>query len=295
MNADAEAKARLVDIVVEEVSLVDRAANKRRFLVVKRDPEGGPMAGEQAGGDEGRASGEVGTERDASLPDAAALAAVEGLCEATLALSEHAQSEADIARVVALAGEVESLALAVTTPATQAGAGEPAATGETPAVDAEPSAAGAPAADTSAASPEGGGASDTAQATEVGKALSDAEELVARVRQSVAKPQPAAVSAPQAASTSSAATPPVAAPSSPTGALQAALQPVLDAVGTLTKAVQAQGERLGRLEKGVGAPASQPANEHPREPDDDHVSWPIDLNLRVDRAGVDKSVSFHDL
>jgi hypothetical protein len=70
---------------------------------------------------------------------------------------------------------------------------------------------------------------------------------------------------------------------------------VLDAVGTLTKAVQAQGERLGRLEKGVGAPASQPANERPREPDDDHVSWPIDLNLRVDRAGVDKSVSFHDL
>ncbi len=28
---------RLVDMVVEEVSLVDRAANLRRFLIVKRD------------------------------------------------------------------------------------------------------------------------------------------------------------------------------------------------------------------------------------------------------------------
>jgi len=28
---------RLLDIVVEEVSLVDRAANKRRFLIVKSE------------------------------------------------------------------------------------------------------------------------------------------------------------------------------------------------------------------------------------------------------------------
>ena len=32
---------RLLDIVVEEVSLVDRAANEHRFLIVKRDT---PMA-----------------------------------------------------------------------------------------------------------------------------------------------------------------------------------------------------------------------------------------------------------
>ena len=49
-NAKAESKDdeadgvhRLRDIVVEEVSLVDRAANKRRFLVVKRS---GDMADE---------------------------------------------------------------------------------------------------------------------------------------------------------------------------------------------------------------------------------------------------------
>ena len=33
----ADGVHRLVDMVVEEVSLVDRAANKHRFLIVKRD------------------------------------------------------------------------------------------------------------------------------------------------------------------------------------------------------------------------------------------------------------------
>ena len=31
-----QAPSRLVDMLVEEVSLVDRAANQRRFLIVKR-------------------------------------------------------------------------------------------------------------------------------------------------------------------------------------------------------------------------------------------------------------------
>jgi hypothetical protein len=38
-DEDADGVHRLRDIVVEEVSLVDRAANQRRFLVVKRSPE----------------------------------------------------------------------------------------------------------------------------------------------------------------------------------------------------------------------------------------------------------------
>src|SRR5512141_1360888 len=48
---------RLRDIVVEEVSLVDRAANKRRFLVVKRS-EG--MSGD---------SGESGVEKAKKKPE----------------------------------------------------------------------------------------------------------------------------------------------------------------------------------------------------------------------------------
>lgn len=44
---DADGVHRLRDIVVEEVSLVDRAANQRRFLVVKRSAE---MGDESAAG-----------------------------------------------------------------------------------------------------------------------------------------------------------------------------------------------------------------------------------------------------
>lgn len=39
MAKEKESVDRLTDIVVEEVSLVDRAANKRRFLLLKRDSE----------------------------------------------------------------------------------------------------------------------------------------------------------------------------------------------------------------------------------------------------------------
>lgn len=39
---------RLFDMQVEEVSLVDRAANRHRFLVVKRDEDSGDAEGEQA-------------------------------------------------------------------------------------------------------------------------------------------------------------------------------------------------------------------------------------------------------
>ena len=38
-----DAKRRIVDVEVEEVSLVDRAANLRRFLVIKRFEEENSM------------------------------------------------------------------------------------------------------------------------------------------------------------------------------------------------------------------------------------------------------------
>ena len=41
---------RLVDMEVQEVSLVDRAANKRRFLVVKRSEGMGDKASSEATG-----------------------------------------------------------------------------------------------------------------------------------------------------------------------------------------------------------------------------------------------------
>jgi hypothetical protein len=44
LRRKGKARYRLKDILVEEVSLVDSAANKRKFLIVKRAPDGGAMA-----------------------------------------------------------------------------------------------------------------------------------------------------------------------------------------------------------------------------------------------------------
>jgi len=73
----------------------------------------------------------------------------------------------------------------------------------------------------------------------------------------------------------------------------------LDAVATglraLTDAVKEQGQRLGRLEKGVGVPNSRSALERPRSRDEpQEVGWPLDLNRPMDRDSVDKALSFHD-
>src|SRR5687767_15952317 len=64
-NSEDEAAAvhRLRDIVVEEVSLVDRAANKRRFLLVKRSSQMADDGKPKGGGTshEGRPGAKPGT------------------------------------------------------------------------------------------------------------------------------------------------------------------------------------------------------------------------------------------
>ena len=87
----AQAHSRLVDMVVEEVSLVDRAANQRRFLIVKRSE---PMIQNPQ------------DERRGSL-FASALSALEGLTEAVELL--HAQGS-DPPSLEGLAAELKGLA-----------------------------------------------------------------------------------------------------------------------------------------------------------------------------------------
>ena len=64
---------RLRDIVVEEVSLVDRAANKRRFLLVKRSSQMADDAKPKGGGtsEEGRpgATSGAGSKKPRRKPD----------------------------------------------------------------------------------------------------------------------------------------------------------------------------------------------------------------------------------
>jgi hypothetical protein len=73
----------------------------------------------------------------------------------------------------------------------------------------------------------------------------------------------------------------------------------LEAIGaSVTKIenqLKDQGDRLGKVEKNVGLPASRtPEGNKGGGDEDGEVSWPMDLNSPVDRASVDKSLSFHD-
>ncbi|ADO70328.1 hypothetical protein [Stigmatella aurantiaca] len=99
---------RLVDMVVEEVSLVDRAANKHRFLLVKRDGDtmhDAPQDISQAEGDNRAAS-------DTSKADDALLAAAQQALEAVTALVEALTSTDGIdgVRVVEVAQHLRALA-----------------------------------------------------------------------------------------------------------------------------------------------------------------------------------------
>lgn len=99
---------RLVDMVVEEVSLVDRAANKHRFLLVKRD--GDTM--HDAPQDTSLAEGASSTTSDTSKAGDSVLAAAQQALEAVTALVEALASTdgADSVRVVEVAQHLRTLA-----------------------------------------------------------------------------------------------------------------------------------------------------------------------------------------
>src|SRR5690554_3706175 len=117
-------KSRLLDIVVEEVSLVDRAANEHRFLIVKRDT---PMADTQtdtdAADEAGDLNDQVAAEDTGAAPDAApgssadpllttAVAALEGLTSTVELLGSLGADAAD-ARLAPLAAELKATAEAL--------------------------------------------------------------------------------------------------------------------------------------------------------------------------------------
>ncbi|NVJ28549.1 hypothetical protein HUW62_45865 [Myxococcus sp. AM011] len=99
---------RLVDMVVEEVSLVDRAANKHRFLLVKRD--GDTM--DNASQDTTQAEGASSTASDTAKAEDAVLAAAQQALEAVTALVEALASTDGIdgVRVVEVAQHLRALA-----------------------------------------------------------------------------------------------------------------------------------------------------------------------------------------
>ena len=280
---------RLLDIVVEEVSLVDRAANKHRFLIVKRSDDMDETTtdtaatiaddtedvqdlaadtGEDSGGNDGGEGGSAGTD----TPLGSALAALEGLTEAVEILAT-AGGDAVNPRLAELAGELSTVSqrlagLAGGAPATAASGGE--------------------------------GQEGQAEATD-GDPLAAAIESVRATLTRVSSVIEAAGKGPDGgAGAGGVAGDAVSAGSNPDAGtagdgVAAQLGTLVTELRTLTGTVQEQQQRLARLEKRFGLPNSAPSGERPAKPEDEDVGWPLDLNRPYDRESVDKAVSFHDV
>lgn len=109
MSTTTDGVHRLVDMVVEEVSLVDRAANLRRFLIVKRD--------DSMDDTEDTTKADV----PADSPLGMALAALESLTDIVELLGSAGAEEAD-PRITALAEQLRTTAEQLLS---QAGLSEP--------------------------------------------------------------------------------------------------------------------------------------------------------------------------
>ncbi len=282
-NASRGAKApvnRLEDIVVEEVSLVDRAANKHRFLIVKRSEEmeetttdtaTTPPATEQPPGEAQNTSDTAAAPEDApkgtatepaeGTPLAVAVAALEGLTETVELLGTLGEQDAS-PRLTELATELRT----VSEQLAQVGG----AKGPTSADDGE----------------------------------SKDDDRFATVIEAVRATLQRVGGLLEADDDDTTATPPASkdddddddgsGSSGPTG-LGAQLGALVTELRTLTDTVKEQQQRLARLEKRFGLPNSAPSGEQPPRPEPEDVGWPMDLNRPLGRESVDKAVSFHDV
>ena len=292
MSARPKAEAgvnRLLDIVVEEVSLVDRAANKHRFLIVKRSndmdetttdtttspadetaAETNPAA--DSGGD-APAEGTADPSNDAEggAPLAVAVAALEGLTETVELLGSLGEEEAKpkLAELATeLRGVSERLAQA---------AGGSASGGD----------------DASADASDGTDAGDTA--TDGGAFASVIEAVRATLGRVDALLADGGTTDGGGEDVGDAAGDTTGDGDGADEGLGAQLTELVGELRSLTDTVKEQQQRLARLEKRFGLPNSAPSGERPPKAEDQDVGWPLDLNRPYDRESVDKAVSFHDV
>lgn len=275
---------RLLDIVVEEVSLVDRAANKHRFLIVKRsdpmeenhadkakNPTGEavdaakqtppenptPEAGTAAPGDDAGST-------DSSMLEAA-VQALERLTETVETLGALAGGDARL-QIGEIAAELRALADRLVESA-----------GAEPAAPPEPEGDLAVIIESVRATLQQVGSLIDASKAAPAKAKPKTDEPAADAKDKKEKRDPATAPAPQ------------------DDPLRKDLSGLTDSVKKLVEALKEQAQRLSKLEKRFGLPNSAPAREEGNRPEDEDVGWPMDLNRPFDRENVDKAVSFHDL
>lgn len=271
---------RLLDIVVEEVSLVDRAANEHRFLIVKRDTpmadhadtdtqeQGTELSAEVTATDEGAPATTSDDQPEATPPDpllATAVAALEGLTSTVELLGAMGAQAAD-ARLAPLATELKTTAEALLA---RAGV-ERAATG--------------------------GGDTDTESTEEPsdakeGDAFAEHLQAARAALTQLAALTSAPASEPEVEAAEAAPAPPAKLPDELTTTLAA----MGESFRALADTVKEQQQRLARVEKQFGLPNSSQSPESVRKAAPEEVGWPMDLNNPMDRESVDKAVSFHDL
>jgi hypothetical protein len=286
MSTDAKDKDRvhrLLDIVVEEVSLVDRAANKHRFLIVKRSNEmdettngtgTAPAQEEQPATEAERPETKDGEEPEGAPETPGANENAEALGVALEALENLTGV---VERLSAADGDEARTALADLAADLQATADKLAAL------------AGAPGADEG----EEGSPEKPAGGEDLADVIAAVRETLQRVGSLVearGKKETAAASPPAPPN-------PTGQPASTgTGGLEPQIAGLVTEVRALTGAVREQQQRLARLEKRSGLPNSTPPGERPPcRGDEETVSWPQDLNRRCDRESVAKDVSFHEV
>jgi len=280
---------RLVDMVVEEVSLVDRPANLRRFLVVKRDEmkdqtqiEKAPPPEQDLATADASESGDYNMD---GTPLGVAAEALESLT-AIVEMLSAGDTEAD-PRLAELAQELRALCEQLLGEADDSGdaAGADAASGAR--ADA---AAGADGAATKAdeAAPGTTKPSDAAQVARTKQVLASLSQIALKLGR---KKKPAASSAPAPAMP---ATKQEAVPSPDVVALKDSVTKLTESVQALTASMTEDRQRLARVEKQFGISNSAALAERKPRATVEDVGWPLDLNRPMDRESVDKSVSFHD-
>ncbi len=318
---------RLSDMDVEEVSLVDRAANKKKFLVVKRDGDqmttqvhpdgkGGFTTTTGAGGAGGTAPTST-TKAGLEVPPGFKQVAgpmLTKVSERLAALSEAVDGAAEaevgddgtlpgvpgefVTELGTIMGLLEKLGSMFPEAAPEMDAAEDAA--EAGAAEQEP---------TEAAELQMRLASEHLTKLVAKRQMSKA--LVAKIGAKMSKDRLTRLQ--QAVSVLSnlvnevagaPATPPAGAPpvgkdatkkADPLAAMQAQLTELVGVVGGLAGVVKQTQAGLQQVQKSRGAPASGPVETtHVAKGADGDVSWPMDMNNPITRDTVGKGESFFD-
>jgi len=272
--------SRLIDIQVEEVSLVDRAANQRRFLIVKRsEPDMAEPTPEINSIITGLINKDQFTELDAEL---SAEAEHDGVFDLDTGLDGSGNEAPQVdfsegsksAQVASTEGSQTSSQQhePLLSTAINALEGLASALEQMMSVSGGVELTQGPSADL---------AEGTAERTAENTAETSAENTSGHsTTERDAEPEtlPAQPSPPE-----------------PPGELARSLETINTSLRALAEMVRGQQQRLSRVEKQFGLPHSASSPEMTRKAAPRDVGWPMDLNNPMDRESVDKAISFHDL